>query len=79
VQVLLDPPDAKGPGRLRRRFWRVDEEVAAILVRDGREEMRVTPAEPGRALRMSHLAPIVGLELRVIPKPAKDEGDEEGR
>ena len=79
VPVLLDPPDASGSGRLRRRFWRVTDEVAAVLVKDGREEVRVAPNESDEPLRLSHVAPMVSKALRETPKPARDEGDDEGK
>lgn len=58
--VLVDPADDAGrPGLWRRTRFDVVEDVAAVLLEDGLQTMRVSPPSAVAALTRSHVAPLV--------------------
>ncbi|MCC7137461.1 MAG: SUMF1/EgtB/PvdO family nonheme iron enzyme [Planctomycetes bacterium] len=81
LAVLLDPPDERGSGRLRRGRWLVPDPTGAVLVRGGVEVARVTPPAHAPGLLRAHLAPLARLAgamfgLKPSEEPADDEGDD---
>ena len=58
--VLVDPvDDAHRPGLWRRTRFDVSEPIAAVLLEDGLQSMRVSPPSANMALTRAHVAPLV--------------------
>jgi hypothetical protein len=52
VEVLVDPTDEKGEGRLKRTAWKMRDACGAIVLEDGRESMRFAPPDADSPLQL---------------------------